>query len=522
MTDSELHQLIHALLDGVISEADHLRLEAELLVNPQSRQIYYDALEVDGLLEEEADAVQQAAVIVPFWKQSWVRVGAAVAAVFLVLGVILPPYLRHSGGATASGTELQASGFAVISGQVDAIWQNGRQFREGDLLPAGSLQMKSGLVQFELFSGVSVILEGASEFEIHSAMELEVTQGKLRVQVPPAAKGFRVRTADGEVVDLGTEFAMEVAAEGAELHVMDGEVEWHPAGAEMKSLTEGEALRWQKAGNWEALPSDSDRFVAHTDLESRLQAGRMNRLEQWQVFSRELRKDPRLIAYYPMDQPGTWNRKLFNEAEATQDREQDGAIVAASRVTGRWDYPKSALDFSPTGSRVRVNIPGEYRSLTFACWVRIDSLDRWYNSLFLTDAYDIGEPHWQIMDDGRLFFCIKARDKKRVHHMFYSPSFWDPTLSGKWLHLATTYDVDAKLVRHYLNGEILSEEVVPDEMLVEVSRFGSASIGNWSEPQRDDPHFAVRNLNGSIDELMIFSGALQPQELAELYEKGKP
>ena len=60
-------------------------------------------------------------------------------------------------------------------------------------------------------------------------------------------------------------------------------------------------------------------------------------------------------------------------------------------------------------TEVRVEILGEFDSLTFACWVKIDSLDRWYNSLFLTDHYNQGEPHWQILDTGQLFFSVRHK-----------------------------------------------------------------------------------------------------------------
>ena len=59
-------------------------------------------------------------------------------------------------------------------------------------------------------------------------------------------------------------------------------------------------------------------------------------------------------------------------------------------------------------------------------------------------------------------------------------------------------------------------------MRVDKIRIGAASIGNWSEPERNDPHFAVRNLNGSIDEFILFNAALSAAEIDQLYQAGKP
>lgn len=78
------------------------------------------------------------------------------------------------------------------------------------------------------------------------------------------------------------------------------------------------------------------------------------------------------------------------------------------------------------------------------------------------------------------------------------------------------------MVTHYLNGKVLSQEAVPAEYLVETVSIGAASLCNWGLPERDDPHFAVRNLNGSMDEFALFAAALSPKEISEIYEHGKP
>ena len=109
----------------------------------------------------------------------------------------------------------------MLAGQADAVWSNEAALADGALLPAGSLSLASGVAQIELFSGVTVIVEGAAEFEIISPMEMSVTRGKVRARVPEPAHGFRIHTAEGEVVDLGTEFALNVSPTQAEVHVLD-------------------------------------------------------------------------------------------------------------------------------------------------------------------------------------------------------------------------------------------------------------------------------------------------------------
>ncbi len=533
MNQQERSQLIDALIEGNISEADFLRLEAEFSIDPAARKEYYDRLALSVLLEAEAGVQSLAArkfVPLPTPPRRWVPSFAALAAAFVALLAVAGLLLQSKSGdpVAVAPAEQRASGFAVLAGQASTVWKNTTPLADGALIPPGPLQLASGVAQIELFSGVTLVVEGEAEFEILSPMEMSLARGKVRAHVPEPAHGFRIRTAEGEVVDLGTEFALDVSPTHSEVHVLDGKVEWHPKAEALRAMEKGEALRWGKDGKGVVLTASAVGFVGMTELGAKLAAGRTARRATWRKFSDAMNADPRLVAHFRMASSDAWSRSLANEASATANAGLDGAIVAAARAPDRWDSPGGALDFSPTGSRVRVNVPGEYHSLTLLCWVKINSLDRWWNSLFLTDGHELHEPHWQIVEDGRLVFSVKKNDRwdrskgEKDKHMFYSAPFWNSSLSGQWLMIATTYDVDARQVTHYLNGRSIHREAIPAEYLVETVSIGAASLCNWGLPERDEPRFAVRNLNGSMDEFALFSAALTPQEIEGIYEIGKP
>lgn len=451
-------------------------------------------------------------------------------AALLLIGVILvfrQPSSPPEVAATEEKKEWSAQGFGVLTGSDGAQWESHPNLGHGDLVPAGEVTLKSGVAQLELFSGVTLVVEGEASFEIHSAMEMTVAKGKVRANVPEPAQGFRIKAAGGEIVDLGTEFAVSVTPSQSEVHVIDGEVEWHPADQSEKQLMKkGEGLSWKKEEGEQPLEARAEDFVGIRELNERSDTGRSSRRNAWLAHSRRLAREDRLIAYFPMSQPGHWDRKLYNEARA-DGVASDGAIVAARRSEDRFGEVSGALDFSATGSRVRLKVEQELTALTLLTWVKIDSLDRWYNSLFLTDGHELNEPHWQIMDDGRLFFSVKRRTYDKVKklgdkHIVYSKPFWTPAMSGKWTQIVTTYDTANSAVCHYINGEKIHEEVLPEDMQVDRIKIGPATIGNWSEPTRHEAKFSVRNLNGSMDEFAIFSAALSADEIAELYRKGKP
>ena len=88
--------------------------------------------------------------------------------------------------------------------------------------------------------------------------------------------------------------------------------------------------------------------------------------------------------------------------------------------------------------------------------------------------------------------------------------------------LATTYDVDARTVCHFLDGRLVSEEAIVPEFMIDRVAIGAASLGNWEKPMRDEPRFAIRNLNGSMDSFALYSAALTPREIQDIYEHGRP
>ena len=181
-------------------------------------------------------------------------------------------------------------------------------------------------------------------------------------------------------------------------------------------------------------------------------------------------------------------------------------------------------------ARVRVNILGEFSDFTFATWVRVDSLDRTYNALFMCDSYETGEPHWQVREDGALMLSVMVDDSKPnpgapnaagLHRVYYSPPIWEMSMSGQWMHVASVYDPVARAVSHYVNGKQISTQEIVDKFFINTLRIGNAEIGNWGLPFREDPWFAIRNLNGRMDEIAIFDAALDENEIAILFKNSR-
>lgn len=404
--------------------------------------------------------------------------------------------------------ELVDNGVAVVSSVVGEVILNGNELENGDVVDPGLLEFESGYLALEFYRGARMTVGGPAKLEFIDGQKVRCHYGKVRAQVPAVAKGFTVLTPESQVVDLGTEFAVEVGHAGqTEIHVFDGEVEaYDVAGspASKKLLTAGKAL--QVAGLKE-FPAESARFNDLVDIGKKERNARKSRFEKWSQRSIETREDERLIAYYDFEADETRERMLPNRSP--QGATLDGAIVGATWSEGPWPG-KGALSFKRPGDRVRINIPGEYDAITLSAWVRVDGIDRVHSSLLLTDSYDEGEIHWQFRKDGTLVTGIRHTPTKGQNYT--AEDFVSLKRLGRWVHLATVINQEKATVTHYANGRVMHIAVLK---AIHPLRFGNASIGNWDRPLEGTGN-GIRNLNGQMAELMVFGAALSKSEIRKL------
>jgi hypothetical protein len=93
-------------------------------------------------------------------------------------------------------------------------------------------------------------------------------------------------------------------------------------------------------------------------------------------------------------------------------------------------------------------------------------------------------------------------------------------MTGQWFHLAVVYDPVSRSVIQYVNGKVACREKIKDEFVIHDLSIGAAEIGNWGQPFRKTPDFAVRNLDGVIDEMIILNASLSSDEIYDIYLAG--
>ena len=516
-------ELTSRLIDDLATPEEQQELNDLLTGDPDACERYLDVTETHAVLTHEhlADDLASAAQaipdkhdggrksrVIPFPRSTrgWASLAAA-AAITLLLNAVVIRSLTSQWTAEPTAND---EWVAVLSHLVDPVWEVKANRREqGTPLAAGTFKLKSGLAQIEFFSGASVIVEGPAELELISPWLIECRSGRLRTSVPEPAQGFTIETPDYKAVDLGTEFSLSVTPDGqSELHVVEGKVRLDDkAGNELKNLVSGNGIR-ATGGTFESVTGGGTDFVDRKTLLNLSHVDRVGRYREWLASRDTLLNDPDTLILFDFESQNAWDRQLLSKREDSSN----GAIIGAQWARGRWPG-KGALNFKRVTDRVRLDIPGSYESLTMSAWIKVESLDRWYSSIILTDGFEKGEPHWQITGEGKLILGIGGTrppntESERVIH---------PGDLGRWIHLAVTIDRPSNTVIHYVDGEIVEKH---ERTIIPKLRFGGSEIGNWRIPKQiGNP---IRSLNGRLDEFVILQRTLTPEEIKAHYLAGKP
>jgi hypothetical protein len=552
---AELRPLLDALCDQTITPEQLQHLEELVLTHPEAEAFYvqYMSFAADvaraaarlprpaqqaAKSSENATAPTEprpatdAARAVKRWRLSlaWCVAGfmGLAAVLLLVLGVWprnQSVTLRNA--APPAVIEPSDDTVAVLLSTHHAQWEDtGMPGHAGAPLPPGRLLLKSGYAQIEFYNGATVILQGPAEFRLISRTEGYCASGKLRAVVPPQAQGFRIGSPTLNLIDRGTEFALDVEDKKTAVHVFQGKVELYDPTTKSeatprKELKKGEGVAVAPAGVMAPIdPPKPGEFLTASELADQSAKEVIRRQQEWLRASEVLRQDPDLLFYSTFQGEEQWTRTLLDISRNAQ-QPHNGAIVGCVWGPGRWQG-RQGLEFKRVSDRVRVNIPGEFRSLTFAAWVRPDALPNQNNSLLMADGWDVGKPHWQIGSDGTVILGVQGPPEYQTPNLrgahYHAPAVITPERFGRWVHLAVVYDREAHQVAHYVDGRQVTLEPTWFDVPL---RLGNAEIGNWNVAgyRNKTP---IRNFNGGIDEFLMFSRALNAEEVARLYASGRP
>ncbi|MEM7396593.1 MAG: FecR domain-containing protein, partial [Verrucomicrobiota bacterium] len=143
------------------------------------------------------------------------------------------------------------------------VWSDDlEELPAGDRVAKRALAFESGILKLVYDNGTTMIAQGPADFSLLGEREVYMREGRASVHVSAGGKGFSVKTETGDIIDLGTQFFVEVKRNRkTEVHVIEGRVNtMEPGGKKWTELTTSQAVRMTRAGS-ETVRFDSERFI---------------------------------------------------------------------------------------------------------------------------------------------------------------------------------------------------------------------------------------------------------------------
>ena len=263
--DRELRRLVDGMLENTLSRSEAARLEERMESDPGAMDYFLTMAGQEALLaeicRENAAGTEPEAPAISHRRWHWAAAAAMVAGLAALAWLQTkdkqPAVISHD------------SSFAQLTGGSGITTANAPLVSGALLGPeTGGLVISSGLTEVTHRSGTRLLIEGPALYEATGPNAGRLRYGKLVAEVPPGAEGYVVEWSDGKVVDLGTEFAIDVPqSEGpAEVGVFRGEVRVMPGDRPQEDgapLYTGHAVRMTGASTTglRSIPFDQDRFI---------------------------------------------------------------------------------------------------------------------------------------------------------------------------------------------------------------------------------------------------------------------
>ena len=379
---TQLFELLEAACNGNLSDSQFQQLQALLESDAEARTVYvrYMGLDADlwaGVYDSVPAVPKSAETVITNGEQSssawWKNPTAKLVLGFLAVGLLITASISVSAWffrvdpnkpspEVVQQPKAKPTPVAFVTRSVKAKWQNGTR-KSGEILVVGeSLHLLAGIGEITFTSGARVILQAPAILKIQSSESVKLESGRLVGRVPKGVTGFSVQTPSTTVVDLGTEFGVELDEKGTtDVIVFDGEVdvqrppqedpEMASALPESFLLYTGQSARIAMDQVVEDPKIDVKRFVRNEEL-TRL----TNAVILEEDFSSD-KLDPtrwKTLASAPKSAVRMTGGQLglVNRGYLATTGEYDPLELGGIRITGKWRFvtPDNA-----TGHR-RVNI----------------------------------------------------------------------------------------------------------------------------------------------------------------------
>jgi len=251
-----IRELFGRHADGAITDEESRDLEAALRADQGLRREFLSYLNLDAALggstPAQRDIKAPHASRVARFRCIWRGWAAVAVVVLLSLALAWLQWPRRP---------RVAPPIATLAAANEAVWSDPNvelALRSGEL-PPGPLRLESGSAEFLCVDGATVLMRGPASVRFVERKRLFVEQGRIFCRCPSPESRLAVATPTTEVVDLGTEFAVDARADRSTLvAVLSGEVE--VGKARHWRLHKGEAVEVRSDGILAIQPLAREEF----------------------------------------------------------------------------------------------------------------------------------------------------------------------------------------------------------------------------------------------------------------------
>lgn len=419
-------------------------------------------------------------------RQAWL----AMVGVAACLAVAMTVLIREDQESQSAIKVVAAEGVGTL---------NSKALESGELI-----KLSRGILELELHNDTRVVIEAPASFKVLSPRLLQLDLGRCFAEMRKGKSGLRIKTPSGEVLDLGTKFAVDVpSAEEMKVHVFDGEVEVS-GNLEKTRLTQGQGLSVTREGAAKKEKANAALFI--TRVPQGVATGSTHLHWAFDEGTGSV-----------VHAEGTAEDLALARGQFSSHDDAPGSISWTEGVKG------SALEFDRQ-SWVATRHPGVSggRDRTVACWVRLPAEESTRESAPLI-AWGMKR---DLGGERQAWMLSVAKFRKPTADVFGClclsiggvETYGTTNLrDGRWHHVAAVamHEDHGVAILLYVNGQLEA-----------VHRGISESLETVTETEEAKPVQFGRHLfrstrqllRGSLDEVYLFESALSGDEIRQLMD----
>ena len=508
------HSFLHSRVHDILHQHDvgGLAFSAE-----ETALSWVDPSHIVSMLDEEADAARKAReaaeqvrlealaasqaqnlllfdpasqrIDAPAYPRRLAYLGVAIAAALMVLaGQWIVRSFEPLEGSLQPVANVPRP-IASISESLDAAWHAPRRSAAaGTPLLPGGYSLVRGVVKLQYDSGVELLVEGPAKFELLTPDRAKLNAGRIVANVPPQAIGFTLLSNAASFVDLGTEFGVEVQADGqTSIAVLDGEV----------ALVRGKEI---DAGRSQTLQMGAARLVsADGTAVSEIAFEESYFIRYVPATPAELAiLQSRPLAYWPMNEPTSAGR-IEDVGRLNAEGHVGSGVIQGAQADCAGSKRLTAFTEKHEGVELGMLAFAPEANFTCEAWVVakdlinappqriLSNFDRWPRDGFSFGVVDRG---WYKLPEQGPFLHVTS-------HGVYDCVSKQSIRTAEWVHLAAVYDQQGE-PHLYINGELVEKrfrarsQLAGDERTEEEPPGGS----EWENRDQWAPSMAGQRSDG--------------------------